>query len=315
MKDTFSPLLDTDLDPIAANPNEQTVPPSTNQAPHIRVWPALMIVAVQWSVYYLSRWIDMEQNVQMQAVLSSLFLAPLAVYVWWLLFSRIWWRDRFIGFGLFALMGAVSYPFLDSTFEPMVFVYIVMPFVTTAAVISCFVGGFMNRRPGYLFALTAAALAWAFFALLRFDGLVDNMGMDLSWRRTLTSEDKNREAISAQLNSLTPRKSVGNIPLVLQSGDWPGFRGAKRDGRLAGVKIATDWGQNPPRELWRQKMGFGWSSFAVVGDLIFTQLQLDKEEMVICYAAGSGSMIWAHKDKARFVETIGGIGPRDADVS
>jgi outer membrane protein assembly factor BamB len=280
----------------------------------LRVWPGLIIIAIQWSVYALTRWIDMEQHVQMQAVMSSLFLPPLGLFIWWLFISRIWWRDRFIGFGLLALMGAAVFPLLDSTFEPMVVVFVVIPLISTAAVLICFVASFMSRRPAYLFAVTAMALAWGFFALLRFDGMVDNMGMDLSWRRTPTSEDKNREAINAQLNSLKPSQGADVATVAskpeLKPGDWPAFRGANRDARLTGVKIATDWEQNPPREVWRQKMGLGWSSFAVVGGQVFTQLQLDANEMVVCYAADSGKMIWAHKDKARFVERIGGIGPR-----
>ncbi len=100
-------------------------------------------------------------------------------------------------------------------------------------------------------------------------------------------------------------------PVVkLQPGDWPGFRGPERDGRLTGVRIAADWNQTPPEGLWRHRVGPGWGSFAVVGDNVYTQEQRDKDESVVCYDADTGKEIWAHDDATRFDEAMAGAGPR-----
>ncbi len=119
-------------------------------------------------------------------------------------------------------------------------------------------------------------------------------------------------ATGASGDTTTPAPAAGPPPTdrAMARVEWPGFRGSARDGIVRGVKLETDWSAQPPVKMWQRPIGPGWSSFAVQGDLLFTQEQRGEEEMVVAYRVNTGEPVWRHRDPARFWESNGGAGPR-----
>ncbi len=108
--------------------------------------------------------------------------------------------------------------------------------------------------------------------------------------------------------SAAPEEGVE--PAASAAIEWPGFRGALRDGIVRGVRIESDWAAHPPVSLWRRPIGPGWSSFAVHGDRLYTQEQRGDDEIVASYSITTGKPLWSHRDATRFWESNGGAGPR-----
>ena len=92
--------------------------------------------------------------------------------------------------------------------------------------------------------------------------------------------------------------------------DYPQFLGPNRRATLFDVHLARDWSEAPPKRLWRQPIGAGWSSFAIVGHWGVTQEQRGDDELVTCYDIDTGELQWAHATPVRFEELIAGVGPR-----
>jgi outer membrane protein assembly factor BamB len=124
-------------------------------------------------------------------------------------------------------------------------------------------------------------------------------------------QQKASERRAADYFATAEKSSAVVKKLAIGPGDSPQFDGPHRDGRIEGVRIRTDWQNQPPKLLWRHPVGAGWSSFAVVGDYAFTQEQRKTDEAVVCYSARDGKEIWEHLDNnERFSQPMAGVGPR-----
>lgn len=142
----------------------------------------------------------------------------------------------------------------------------------------------------------------SFLALFRYDGSADGSAFpSLAWRWQ-------KRVSLPPLHNISGTAPASAVPSGVA--DMPRFLGVKGDGVLTEPDWQTDWKAHPPREVWRIKVGEGWSGFAVAGSRAITQEQRGQEEYVTCYDIARGSLLWSHTDEARFDEAMGGIGPR-----
>jgi len=279
--------------------------------PRLRLWPGVVIIALLWFSVTLAGWLAPATMIEFMTKFMAPMVAAVALVVWWLLFSRLRWVDRLLGLLACGAAGGIAYALFHPSFGMHGMILYALPVVLTAWVLWLLVTPFLRwpvRRVGLLLVFV---LCWGYFTLVRFDGVKGDMSGSLPFRWTVTAEDLFKAEVAAgKLGHVRGVDPSAAKALTLQPGDWPGFRGPNRDGRLSGVRIATDWDKHPPKQVWRHRVGPGWGSFAVVGTHLFTQEQWGDEEVVVCYDANSGELIWEHRDSARFTEPVAGPGPR-----
>ena len=275
-------------------------------------------------------------------------LCAVAIVVWWLLFSRAPWFERVAAVilmivGVFATRFVVHESIRGGMMGMMLVIYSVpvlsLALVAWAAATRRLTG--RTRRASLAIAILLACVPWT---LVRTAGTM-GAGSEFHWRWTPTPEqrllaqanDSPSEPVkpaapapapapatpeeppatktegtpaAAPAPSTTPAISPAAPRVVEARAEWPGFRGPARDGVIRGVRIETDWSASAPVQMWRRPIGPGWSSFAVHGDLLYTQEQRGEEEIVACYRVSTGEPVWKHRDAVRFWESNGGAGPR-----
>jgi outer membrane protein assembly factor BamB len=261
--------------------------------------------------------------------------------LWWVFFSRAPWVERLGAIVLMAVALALARRILDPSIATgamgiLYFTYAIpslcLAFVVWAVATRNLSDG--TRRATMVATILLACSAWA---LVRTNGFNAEFSSDLQWRWAKTPEERllandtplappppaavkipEPASIAAPAAAKTLAEPVvarahEPVPVVapVRTGlDWPGFRGPHRDGIAPGVRIEKDWTKLPPVELWRRPIGPGWSSFAVRGDLFYTQEQRGSDEAVACYNVSTGKPVWRHSDTARFWESNAGPGPR-----
>jgi outer membrane protein assembly factor BamB len=286
----------------------------------------MVLLAVFWLVRGWASLGEFAVHKFLVGMVIAPLVALLGLLLWWLLASRLRWFDRLLVVGTFVAVTTVTLLAADPSFRSIALVVYAVPIVVTAWpgwLTLSFFFPWSVRRAGVLLVLVAVGIGCS---LLRIDGMDGDFVAKFSWRWTLTPEQKllaelarparvsgNQPTQGASQQSDSNSRKAGALPSGAgeneQPGDWPGFRGPRRDGRLASVRIKTDWRQ-PPQELWRHRIGPGWSSFAVVGGSLFTQEQRGDDEYVVCYNAATGAEVWTHRDATRFSEMVAGPGPR-----
>jgi len=144
-------------------------------------------------------------------------------------------------------------------------------------------------------------------ATIRIEGVSGDIVPRLAWRWSLKPDERLDKPIPVAVD----QGADAMVDLAATTADdFPQFLGPNHDGRIGAPRLGRDWKTHPPFLLWRQPIGAGWSSFAVVGKFAVTQEQRGELELVVCYELATGKIRWSHADKGRFGKEIDGIGPR-----
>ena len=263
-------------------------------------------------------------------ILSGLAGAAL-ILVWWLFFSRAPWLQRIGAVLLIAVAAAVTqllaHPSIGGMNGGMLATWLLPATVPLALVAGAAVSRRSSRSVQWAAMTTAILVGSGVWILARTDGIKGEATAQLAWRWSSTAEE---QLLAASGNETPPPPAVPATPAPVPATPvtegpagppevaapavapvlWSGFRGRQRQAALEGTSINTDWNAAPPTEVWRRQVGPGWSSFAVAGNLIFTQEQRGDHELISAYRLTTGEPVWRHKDAARFYESAGGAGPR-----
>ncbi len=92
-----------------------------------------------------------------------------------------------------------------------------------------------------------------------------------------------------------------------KSGDWPQWRGPKRDGISVETGLVKGWGADGPKYLWRVPSGEGYSGISVSDGRLYTAYgqAASSDEYAVCLDAGSGQELWRWRMDSKFTNQFG----------
>ncbi len=306
----------------------------------LRLWPGVAIAVLLVLVGYV---IPIVLPAYAGLGMIGAAIGALIVILWWLLFSRARWYERVGALVLIIAAVIAERPFVHPSIAGGAMgnlsYILAIPTLSVALVAWAAVSRRLSARARGAAAIVAVLLGCLPWVIVRTGGINGNGRSDFHWRWTPTPEER----LLAQADDAKPLPSAPATPemptpavvaspentttkepaapsavktelaapaATWKRAEWPGFRGPTRDGVIRGVRIATDWSQSPPVQIWHRPIGPAWSSFAVSGNLVYTQEQRGGDEVVSCYRRSTGEPVWRHRDATRFWESNAGAGPR-----
>jgi outer membrane protein assembly factor BamB len=87
---------------------------------------------------------------------------------------------------------------------------------------------------------------------------------------------------------------------------WPQYRGANRDG-ISTEKLV--FSANPPEQVWKASLGFGFTSIAVSGGLVYAGGHKDGQDTLYCFDAKTGKSAWTFSYAAELTPNMYEGGP------
>ncbi len=298
MSDSASPEL-----ALLESENQGEVTPAAGPVP--RLWPALVILLLQLVTLGLTVTPSINNFLRFVLMMLGPAVCVLLFMAWLLLASRLQWRHRFLILSGQILSMVLIGPLLHESMYVAFWIY-GAPLSIALITLMLWIASRWRSMPRTITTVAVVLTGASLFLVGRLDGFDGNYLPELRWRWTQPSELSILAEKSGESKTV---EAPAELPAVTAS-DWPAFRGAGRDGIVTTAKLPVDWEANPLEEMWRAPVGPAWSSFASVGDRLYTQEQRGENELVVCYDASTGTEIWRRADNTRFNEVVSGSGPR-----
>jgi outer membrane protein assembly factor BamB len=272
---------------------------AVNTRPGPRLWPAWLVLLLQAGALSIS----VTASIDMLPRFLIMMLGPVACLllflIWLLAASRLRWWERLLYPGIAVVLALSVAGCMDKSVGITLLIHGI-PLTLAAMTIGLFLGRSWPIRSRVVLVSVLLAAVWIPFALVRVEGFTGAFHPEFAWRWSPSSEAR----AVAQSGSRAAGKWE---PADVQ---WPGYRGPGRNSRAVGVGAALNWSAAPPQQRWRIPIGAGWSSFACVSGRLFTQEQRGEQELVTCYDADTGELIWQFAYPNRFADVVSGDGPR-----
>ncbi len=99
------------------------------------------------------------------------------------------------------------------------------------------------------------------------------------------------------------------LQMAALGADWTQWRGPSHDGISTDPAIRTSW-EKSPKTLWEFPVGKGFSSFAILGNRVYTCGTEDHKQVAFCLSVDTGQPVWKTPYEAEYRERQGGDGPR-----
>lgn len=294
---------------LAPEPTLAKSTPTKKSAATPRVWPAIVLLAIYWSIVIAAYSIELSMFMRFMSRFIALAATTLLFLVWWLAASRVRWSDRLLAPLLVVTLGVVTKRLADPSIDGFGLALMTAPFALTlwaGWVLISRHWSFAVQRTGFV---AAMVVLFGAHTLIRWEGLDGNQHNELAWRWTPSAEQMYLEGLSKS-DMIGPPPKTTLRGWSMQPGDWPEFRGVQRDGIVSGIDIATTWKEKQPPLEWKHRVGPGWSSVIIVDGRLVTQEQRGDNEAVVCYDAATGEEAWSYEYPARYSEVLAGAGPR-----
>ena len=139
--------------------------------PRLRLWPGVLIVAVQWAASSLAQKFAAGTMIQFYAMFMGPMVGAALFTLWWLFASRLPWKERFLALAAAIATGVAAIFLSHPTIKGMPMAVFALPVITLSCAVWLLATAFMRwpiRRAGLLAVLV---LGWGYFTLVRLDGV------------------------------------------------------------------------------------------------------------------------------------------------